>query len=138
MPVNHAKEYLIFVHTGVVFLQLLARASNGSHYSNFENWCLKMKSWGLYHAYILWQSGLILDFQEPNLYYYSSTQHIDSFYFLPMKWCKSRKHMEDQGIGGSKINRPKSQHDHPLPKTNTPYIIGKNIINVSDDFHFWK
>ena len=29
MPVNHAKEYLIFADTGVVFLQLLARASNG-------------------------------------------------------------------------------------------------------------
>ena len=28
MPVNHAKEYLIFADTGVVFLQLLARASN--------------------------------------------------------------------------------------------------------------
>ena len=68
MPVNPAKEYLIFVHTGVIFLQLLARASNGCQYSNFENWCLKMKSRGLYHAYILWKSGLILDFQEPNLY----------------------------------------------------------------------
>ena len=66
----HARQprerILIFVHTGVVFLQLLARASNGSHYSNFENWCLKMKSWGLYHAYILWKSGLILDFQQSN------------------------------------------------------------------------
>ena len=52
----------------IVFSNFSARASNGSHYSNFENWCLKMKSWGLYHAYILWKSGLILDFQEPNLY----------------------------------------------------------------------
>ena len=55
MPVNHAKEYLIFVHTGAVFLQLLARASNGCHSSNFENWCLKMKSRWLYHTYILWK-----------------------------------------------------------------------------------
>ena len=37
MPVNNAKEYLMFVHTGVVFLHFLARASNGRQYSNFEN-----------------------------------------------------------------------------------------------------
>ena len=42
MPVNHAKEYLIFVHTGVVFLDFLARASNGRQYSNFENKCPKL------------------------------------------------------------------------------------------------
>ena len=42
MPVNHAKEYLIFVHTGFIFLQLLARASNGCQYSNFENKCPKL------------------------------------------------------------------------------------------------
>ena len=42
MPVNHTKEYLIFVHTGVVFLQFLARASNGRQYSNFENRCPKL------------------------------------------------------------------------------------------------
>ena len=41
MPVNHAKEYLIFVHTGVVFLHFLARASNGRQYSNIENKCPK-------------------------------------------------------------------------------------------------
>ena len=41
MPVNHAKEYLIFVHTGVVFLHFLAWASNGHQYSNFENKCPK-------------------------------------------------------------------------------------------------
>ena len=39
MPVNHAKEYLIFVHTGDVFLHFLARASNGHQYFNFENKC---------------------------------------------------------------------------------------------------
>ena len=42
MPVNHAKEYLIFVHIGVVFLHFLARASNGCQYSNFENTCPKI------------------------------------------------------------------------------------------------
>ena len=41
MPVNHAKEYLIFVHIGVVFLHFLARASNGCQYSNFGNKCPK-------------------------------------------------------------------------------------------------
>ena len=42
MPVNHAKEYLIFVHTCVVFLHFLARASNGCQYSNFEEKCRKL------------------------------------------------------------------------------------------------
>ena len=42
MLVNHAKEYLIFVHTCVVFLHFLARASNGRQYSNFENKCPKL------------------------------------------------------------------------------------------------
>ena len=42
MPINHAKEYLIFVHIGVVFLHFLARASNGCQYSNFENKCPKL------------------------------------------------------------------------------------------------
>ena len=42
MTVNHAKEYLIFVISGVVFLQFLARASNGCQYSNFENKCPKL------------------------------------------------------------------------------------------------
>ena len=41
MPVNHAKEYLIFVHISVVFLHFLARDSNGRQYSNFENKCPK-------------------------------------------------------------------------------------------------
>ena len=34
---------------------------------NFENWCLKMKSWGLYHAYILGKSGLISHLVKVNL-----------------------------------------------------------------------
>ena len=42
MTVNHAKEYLIFVHIGVVFLHVLARPSNGCQYSNFENKCPKL------------------------------------------------------------------------------------------------
>ena len=51
-----------------VFTHFFVRASNGRQYSNFENWCLKMKSWGLYHAYILWKSWLPDDFPKPNLY----------------------------------------------------------------------
>ena len=45
MPVNYAKEYLIFVQTGVVFLPFHVRVKNGRHYSNFEKlqgdveWC---------------------------------------------------------------------------------------------------
>ena len=52
-----------------VFSHFFVRASNCSHYSNFENWCLKMKSTGLYHTYILWKYGLLLDFQQVKLYY---------------------------------------------------------------------
>ena len=44
MLVNHVKKYLIFVHTGVVFLHFLARASNGRQYSNFENKCPKLST----------------------------------------------------------------------------------------------
>ena len=36
MPVNYAKEYLMFVQTGVVFLPFHVRVKNGRHYSNFE------------------------------------------------------------------------------------------------------
>ena len=36
MPVNYAKEYLIFVQTGVVFLPFHVRVKNGHQYSNFE------------------------------------------------------------------------------------------------------
>ncbi len=39
---QHVKEFLEFVHTGVVFLQFLARASNGPHSSYVENWGLKI------------------------------------------------------------------------------------------------
>ena len=42
MPVNHVKEYLIFIHTGVVFSHFFAIASNCSHYSNFGNYCPKL------------------------------------------------------------------------------------------------
>ena len=42
MPVNCVKEYLISVHTGVVFSHFYVRASNCSHYSNFGNKCLKL------------------------------------------------------------------------------------------------
>ena len=42
MPVNHVKEYLISIHTGVVFSHFFAIASNYSHYSNFGNYCPKL------------------------------------------------------------------------------------------------
>ena len=38
----HAKEFLKSAHTGAVFLQFLAKASNGRRHSYFENWCLKL------------------------------------------------------------------------------------------------
>ena len=44
MLVNHVKEYLIFVHTCVVFLHFLARASNGRQYSKFEYKCPKLST----------------------------------------------------------------------------------------------
>ena len=39
MPVNHVKEYLISIHTGVVFSHFFAIAANYWHYSNFGNYC---------------------------------------------------------------------------------------------------
>ena len=42
MPVNHVKEYLISIHTSVVFSHFYVRASNGSHHSNFGNKCPKL------------------------------------------------------------------------------------------------
>ena len=42
MPVNHVKEYLISVHTSVVFSHFYVRASNCCHYSNFRNKCPKL------------------------------------------------------------------------------------------------
>ena len=40
--VNHVKEYLISVHTNVVFSYFYVRASNCSHYSNVGNKCPKL------------------------------------------------------------------------------------------------
>ena len=42
MPVNHVKEYLISVHTNVVFSYFYVRASNCSHYFNVGNKCPKL------------------------------------------------------------------------------------------------
>ena len=42
MPVNHVKEYLISVHSAVVFSHYYVRASNCCHYSYFRNKCLKL------------------------------------------------------------------------------------------------
>ena len=44
MTINCAKEFLKSVHTGVVFLQFLARAFNGPRHSYVENWCLKIST----------------------------------------------------------------------------------------------
>ena len=43
MLVNYAKEYLLFVQTGVVFLPFHVRVKNGRHYSNFEKKNLKFE-----------------------------------------------------------------------------------------------
>ena len=45
MPVNYAKEYLIFVQTGVVFLLFHVRVKNGRQYSNFERKNLKFETY---------------------------------------------------------------------------------------------
>ena len=42
MPVNHMKEYLIFVQIGVVFLPFHVKVSNSSHYFNFKYFLLKL------------------------------------------------------------------------------------------------
>ena len=80
MPVNHTKEYFIFIHTDVVYLQLLARYSNGCQYSNFENWCLKMKSCGRYIAYTFIMKILVASWFSttgPSLFHI-----LDTYYLL--------------------------------------------------------
>ena len=79
MHVNHAKEYLIFVHIGVVFLHFLARASNGRQYSNFENKCPKLGT-GTPEDMVLTNLGDSLD-SDPSgfvllftIYQFSKTQ----------------------------------------------------------------
>ena len=63
MPVNYAKEYLMFVQTGVVFLPFHVRVKNGRQYSNFENKNLKFEIYIIYDIYFqkitvrLWFSG---------------------------------------------------------------------------------
>ena len=59
MPINYAKEYLIFVEAGVVFLPFHVRVENGLQYSNFEKKNLKSENL---------KSLLGYDFQESNLY----------------------------------------------------------------------
>ena len=65
MPVNYVKEYLIFVQTGVVFLQFHVRVKNG-HYSNFEKKNLKLEIYNIYNIYF--QNITVSYFQEPNLH----------------------------------------------------------------------
>ena len=63
MPVNYAKEYLMFVQTGVVFLPFHVRVKNGRHYSNFEKKNLKFEIYIIFNTYFqkitvfLWFSG---------------------------------------------------------------------------------
>ena len=51
MPVNYAKEYLIFVEAGVVFLLFHVRVKNGCQYSNFEKKNLKFEIYMIYNIY---------------------------------------------------------------------------------------
>ena len=51
MPVNYAKEYLMFVQTGVVFLPFHVRVKNGRHYSNFEKKNLKFEIYIIFNIY---------------------------------------------------------------------------------------
>ena len=67
MLINHAKEYLIFVHTCVVFLHFLARASSGHQYSNFENKCPKLGT-GTSEYMVLTNLGNSLDSDLTGLY----------------------------------------------------------------------
>ena len=64
MPVNYAKEYLIFVQTGVVFLPFHVRVKNGRHYSNFEKKISNLRFIS-FIIYIFRKSLLGCDFQEP-------------------------------------------------------------------------
>ena len=76
----HARQpregiFVVRSHWCCIFT-IVCQTSNGWHYSNFENWCLKMKSRGLNHTYILWKSWLLLDFQQLDPLYYVYTQLI--------------------------------------------------------------
>ena len=51
MPVNYAKEYLIFVEAGVVFLPFHVRVKKGRQYSNFEDKNLKFEIYIIYNIY---------------------------------------------------------------------------------------
>ena len=51
MPVNYAREYLMFVQTGVVFLPFHVRVKNGRHYSNFEKKNLKFEIYIIFYIY---------------------------------------------------------------------------------------
>ena len=66
MPVNYAKEYLMFVQTGVVFLPFHVRVKNGRHYSNFEKKISNLRFIS-FLIYIFRKSLLGCDFQEPGL-----------------------------------------------------------------------
>ena len=68
MPVNYAKEFLNFVHTGIVFSELFSRASDGRRYSRSWNFQLKISLCSVFqHAQFkfhgcswIWDFGLAL------------------------------------------------------------------------------
>ena len=69
MPVNYAKEYLIFVEAGVVFLPFHVRVKKGRQYSNFEKKISNLRFIS-FIIHIFRKSLLGCDFQELNLYKY--------------------------------------------------------------------
>ena len=75
MPVNYAKEYLMFVQTGVVFLPFHVRVKNGRHYSNFEKKISNLRFIS-FLIYIFRKSLFFCDFQEPGLRYYRTSYEI--------------------------------------------------------------
>ena len=67
MPINYAKEYLMFVQTGVVFLPFHVRMKKGRHYSNFEKKNLKFEIYIIFYIYFQ-KMTVFCDFQEPSLH----------------------------------------------------------------------
>ena len=62
---HHACQPCIGIfEVAIIFSDFSARASDCSGSNLVSHWCLKMKSRGLYHAYRLWKSGLLLDLQQ--------------------------------------------------------------------------
>ena len=99
MPVNYAKEYLIFVQTGVVFLPFHVRVKNGRHYSNFEKKNLKFEIYIIFYIYFqkmtvfLWFPGTEFALMYM-LYIFRETQNqlenmcvYNSNFLATTRWC---------------------------------------------------